>query len=83
MTEAQGRRAHDGFSNGEPLPCLEDRVMVSSFVLGKVQLLFAPRMLNTIDALMLDVVTVLHGQWETTRGLLAGNHSQGSVVGNA
>lgn len=60
--DAQGRRAHDRFSNGKLLPCLEDRVMVSSFVLGNVPLLFAPRMLDTINALMLDVVTVLYGQ---------------------
>lgn len=32
---------------------------------------------------MLEVVTIFHGQWGTTRGVFAGKYSQGGEVGNA
>lgn len=44
-------------SSGKLLPGLEARSVVSSVVLGKVESFFEPRTLNTVDALMLDVIT--------------------------
>ena len=64
-------RAHDGLSSGKLLPCLKDRGMVSSFVLGKVEFLFGSKSVKSLAALMPDVITVFHRQWGATRGILA------------